>query len=301
MALAGDREGGRRPAARALGRLAGAALACSLVFGASSALAQAACSRDELQTVTDAYLAAQAVGDAIKIPMGLWVNYTEQKELASINSGFLSQPHRIDFHRTLIDTTSCQTFTEAVINEPAHPYVIGTILQARGGQVGSIATLVTDHDNGWLFDPAKTMAYSRAENWSVIPEAERDSRDTIIAAANAYLDSFNDKTVVVPWGSPCARLEGGAYTGKGAPGVVTPQDSCNVGVPSGVKLVDRAYVVDESLGAVAVMLTFGANSLADTHTFRVEHGKIRYVHTITVCKTFNCGFKLPPPPPAPAG
>ena len=298
MALAGDREGGRSAAARALGRLVGAALACGLVFGAAPAFAQAACSRDDLQAVTDAYLAAQAVGDAIKIPMGLWVNYTEQKELASMNSGFLSQPHRIDFHRTLIDTTSCQTFTEAVINEPAHPYVIGTILQARGGQVGSIATLITDHDNGWLFDPAKTLAYSKAENWSVIPEAERDSRDTIIAAADAYLDSFNDKTVVVPWGSPCARLEGGAYTGKGAPGVVTAQDSCNVGVPSGVKLVDRAYVVDESLGAVAVMLTFGANSLADTHTFRVEHGKIRYVHTITVCKTFNCGFKLQPPPPA---
>jgi len=32
----------------------------------------------------------------------------------------------------------------------------------------------------------------------------------------------------------------------------------------------------------------------DAHTFRVEHGKIRYVHTITACKTFNCGFKAPP-------
>ncbi len=41
------------------------------------------------------------------------------------------------------------------------------------------------------------------------------------------------------------------------------------------------------------MLTFGDSKLPDIHTFRIEHGKIRYVHTITVCKTFNCGFKLP--------
>jgi hypothetical protein len=27
--------------------------------------------------------------------------------------------------------------------------------------------------------------------------------------------------------------------------------------------------------------------------FRVERDKIRYVHTITVCKTFNCGVPVP--------
>jgi hypothetical protein len=162
----------------------------------------------------------------------------------------------------------------------------------RRGRVGRIEILVTDADD-WLFNAARTLKFSRAEQWSEIPPAERDSRETIVAAANAYLDLFNDKSVTVPWGSPCARLEGGIYTGKGPPGEARPDDSCSVGVPSGVKLTDRRYVVDEALGAVTVLLKFGDNQLPDAHTFRVEKGRIRYVHTITVCKTFNCGFPVP--------
>jgi len=39
----------------------------------------------------------------------------------------------------------------------------------------------------------------------------------------------------------------------------------------------------------------------DFHTFRVEHGKIKYVHTITACiKVANCGVKGGPPPQAQA-
>ena len=98
----------------------------------------------------------------------------------------------------------------------------------------------------------------------------------------------------MPWGTPCARLEGGLYTSKAAPGSLNPDDSCNVGVPSGVPIVDRTYVIDADLGAVAVLSHFGTNQVPDFHTFRVEKGKIKYVHTITACKTTNCGLKLSP-------
>ena len=100
----------------------------------------------------------------------------------------------------------------------------------------------------------------------------------IQAAADAYLDIFNNKKVVVPWGTPCARLEGGSYTGKGL-----PTDSCNVGIPSSEDLTNRRYVIDETVGAVDVFLNFGgATGLPDSHQFRIESEKIRYVHTLTV-------------------
>jgi hypothetical protein len=272
----------------------GALLAGALLLGAAPALAQQGpgCTREELQKVVDTYLSAQTTGEPLKMPMTLWVDYNEQGLTASMATGIISMPQKIDFSRTLIDTRACQTFTEVIITDPAHPYVLGVQMSIRGGQVGAMQVLVTDKDD-WLFNAANTLKYDKAETWSEIPPAERDSRETILAAANAYLDLFNDKKAVVPWGAPCARLEGGMYTGKGAPGVATPEDSCSVGVPSGVKIVDRRYVVDEALGAVAVLNTFGNNQLPDFHTFRVEKGKLRYVHTITVCKTFNCGFKLP--------
>jgi hypothetical protein len=286
MALVRDRKGAVR--------LAGLALAAGLLMSAQPAFAQfGACTRADLQSATDDYIAAQTTGDWTKMHTGLWVDYTEQLDEAIMSTGVISKPLKIDFHRSYIDTRACTSFTEIVVTDPAHPYVLGVLLTARGGQIGSISMLSNDHDDGWLFNPAGTLKYAKAEAWSEIPEAQRDSRETLMAAANAYLDLFNDKTVTVPWGSPCERLEGGMYTGKGAPGVSLPDDSCNVGVPSGVKIIDRQYVVDEALGAVAVISHFGNNQLADAHTFRVEHGKLRYVHTITVCKTFNCGFKLP--------
>ncbi len=266
-----------------------------LLCTAAPAFAQAPpgqCTREELQAAADSYIEAQTAGEPLKMPLSGWTQYYEQMEVAGMGSGIISKPQKIDFHRSLLDPGSCTSFTEVVITDPAHPYVLGTFLQVREGRVSGVETLITDKDD-WLFNAANTMKYSSAEKWTELPPAERDSRETILAAANAYLNLFNDKNVTVPWGSPCARLEGGLYTAKGAPGVVSPDDTCNVGVPSGTKLVNRRYVVDEALGAVTVLLNFGNNSLPDAHTFRIEKGKIRYVHTITVCKTFNCGF--PPP------
>src|SRR6185295_961086 len=109
-------------------------------------------------------------------------------------------------------------------------------------------------------------------------------RDTLVAAANAYLDAFlEQKKDLVPWGYPCNRTEGGSmHTGRGA-----ADDSCDVGVPSGVNIANRRFVVDETIGSVVAFCTFGAGNAAggsgapDSHLFRVENGKLRYVHTLT--------------------
>jgi hypothetical protein len=274
-------------------RLLAGAVGIGMMAAATPAAAQQAqCTRADLQAVTDRYLAAQTKGEPGEMPFTMWVQYLEQMDTANMATGIISKPQKIDFHRSIFDPASCTSFTEVIIADPAHPYVLGTRLAIREGKVNEIDSLVTDRDD-WLFNAANTLKYSKAEKWDEIPAAQRDTRETIIAAANAYLDSFSDKSIKVPWGSPCARLEGGLYTAKGAPGVVSPQDTCDVGVPSDTRLVNRRYIVDEALGAVTVLLNFGKNALPDAHTFRVEKGKIRYVHTITVCKEFNCGFKLP--------
>src|SRR6185369_7769966 len=118
-----------------------------------------------------------------------------------------------------------------------------------------------------------------------------DTRDTLVAAANAYLDAFlEQKKDLVPWGYPCNRTEGGMHTGKGV-----PEDSCDVGVPSGVNISNRRFVVDPTTGSVVVFCTFGAGNpnggsgAPDTHLFRVENGKLRYVHTLTHLLQANFG------------
>ena len=82
------------------------------------------------------------------------------------------------------------------------------------------------------------------------------------------------------------RIEGGMYTGS-ADGVTRPDASCSAGVPSGVNIANRRFVVDEVLNTVVVYCTFGAggangsSGAPDAHMFRLENGKLRYVHTLT--------------------
>ena len=271
----------------ALGALAAATIA-------SPAAAQATCTRERLKEIADMYRAAQASGNVIMNmrPMGEWVNYYENYELSSMTfGGVIASPQKVDWDRSFYDTQTCQVYIESIITNPERPIVLATIIRAvgsPGSPPGTIASfdVITSEKDDWLFDASKTLYYAQREDWSEIPEDKRNTREELQAAADAYLDLFKDKTVQVPWGTPCARLEGSAYTGRGQ-----PTDSCNVGVPENVEMADRRYVIDPVVGAVAVFLRMGQNRRPDAHVFRIEEGKLRYVHTVTNCgEQVNCGF-----------
>ena len=271
----------------ALGALAAATIA-------SPAAAQATCTRERLKEIADMYRAAQASGNVIMNmrPMGEWVNYYENYELSSMTfGGVIASPQKVDWDRSFYDTQTCQVYIESIITNPERPIVLATIIRAvgsPGSPAGTIAAfdVITSEKDDWLFDASKTLYYAQREDWSEIPEDKRNTRQELQAAADAYLDLFKDKNVQVPWGTPCARLEGSAYTGRGQ-----PTDSCNVGVPENVEMADRRYVIDPVVGAVAVFLRMGQNRRPDAHVFRIEDGKLRYVHTVTNCgEQVNCGF-----------
>lgn len=235
-----------------------------------------ACDVATLNTVTDSYIAAQAAGDSSKLTaLASSATYTENFKTADIAKGILSQSLKIDHNHSLHDTTVCSTYTELIITDSKHPSVTGTQMYLTDGKITKVETIVTDKGD-WLFDVAGTLKWASQEHWDEIPVEKRDSREAIKAAADAYADVFNNKSVVVPWGQPCARLEGGSYTGKGE-----STDRCDVGIPSGVKNTNRRYVIDEAKGSVDLFMTF-ADKLPDSHEFRLESGKLRYVHTLTV-------------------
>ena len=250
--------------------LSGALLAPAASF------AEVACTRNGLQVATDLYVEAQAKGDPSGMPLAKGLAYIENMQVVDIQAGVIQKPLKIDFHRTLIDQAECQTFTEVIVTDKSHPYVIGTRLRVNHDKIAEIESMVTQ-EGDWLFNADNYFKWSPGEDWGVIPAGQRDNRETLVAAANAYLDAFlEQKLDAVPWGFPCNRTEGGIHTGKGV-----PEDSCQVGVPSGVNIVARRFVVDETMGAVVAFCTFGVGGLPDTHIFRVEKGKLRFVHTMT--------------------
>jgi hypothetical protein len=251
-------------------------LLSAVTLAPASSFGQVACTRDGLQAATNLYVDAQTKGDPSGMPLATRVAYIENMQVVDIKSGVIQKPLKIDFHRTLIDTATCQTFTEVIVTDKSHPYVLGTRLRVNHDKIVEIESMVTQ-DGDWLFNADNYYKWSPTEDWGVIPAGQRDSRDTLVAAANAYLDAFLEKKLdLVPWGEPCNRTEGGIRTGKGA-----PDDSCTVGVPAGVNIVARRFVVDETTGAIVAFCTFGVGGLPDAHLFRIQNGKLRYVHTLT--------------------
>ena len=254
-----------------------------VLLAPTAGFAQISCSREGLQRAVDLYIAAQTKGDTSGLPLAAGLGYMENVASANINNGLIKTPMKIDHHRSLLDTTTCQTFTEVIVTDKEHPYVLGARLRVNHDKIAEIEIIWTT-TGYWGFSADAYKQYSSTEKWDTVPANSRDTRDTLVAAANAYLDAFlEQKKDLVPWGYPCNRTEGGAmHTGRGA-----ADDSCDVDVPSGVNIANRRFVVDATIGAVVAFCTFGAGNATggsgapDSHLFRVENGKLRYVHSMT--------------------
>jgi hypothetical protein len=251
------------------------------------------CRRAVLQAAADKYVEALKKGDASVMPLAARVIYIENRKEVPLGEGIWKTPVVVDFSRTLVDVDICETFTEVISAGNDPQYVTGTRLKIIDGKIYEIESLVSDKED-WLFEADNYLKYSSTEKWDIIPPGERTDRSTLVRVASDYFDIFTDYSAYskVPWGIPCVRIEGGAYTNQNN----DPNPSCTAGVPKGggVPMTNRRYIVDRDMGAVVGQIDFGgANGLWDAHTFRLENGKLRYVHVITLCP--NGCPKIPMP------
>ena len=237
------------------------------------------CTRPSLQAAVDSYLAAQKSGDRTKMALAEKVKYLENMGAVEADKGTWNTALPIAFSRNILDKDRCRTFSEVIVTEGAHQYVIGTRLSVDNGKITGIDSLVTDKGD-WLFNANAYLKYSKAEDWSA-PKGKHSTMQELVNAGNSYLDQFSDKLMETPWGIPCARLEGGAYTNR----TNDPKATCKVGIPAGVLyIVNRDYVVDEELGVVNIFCRFGNSQtgMPDSHMFRLVNGKLANVHTLSV-------------------
>lgn len=239
----------------------------------------------------DAYVATQTAGKLDTLTPVLadkWLYVENNKEMAAKEGVLATKALKIDHRRTIADMTVCATYTELV--SASGPYVIGT--QIRHDDAGRVVSIdsIASTTGSWLFNATKTLGYVQKETWGEIAADKRDDRGFMKAIADAYLDVFSNSTAadLIPWGVPCNRLEGSMYTGRGS-----PTDKCNSG---GAKInsnqapnIHRRYVIDESVGSISVFCLWQhMMNAADSHEFRFEAGKLRYVHTMTECGGRTC-------------
>lgn len=263
---------------------------------ALAAYASADCSRASLQAATARYVTAQSKGSGLT---GVTSNFTYTENDARVNAtrSILNLPLNITQSRSIHDTVACSSFTEIIAAGLPHQYVIGTRILYDASKNGTLSAhtieSIVTKPGDWAFDAAGYLHWNSLENWAPIPKAQRQCRSVIKAAGDAYFDRFNNVNVTVPFGVPCARLEGGAYTGARA----LLNNTCDIGgLPSNIKVTNRRYVIDEVMGVVDIFLGFpgldrSVNKPApDSHMFRVEGGKIRYIHTVSACFNAGCGM-----------
>ncbi len=266
-----------------------------LLVSVSLVRAQTVCTRPMLQAAADSYIEAQKTGDLSKMSLDPKVKFIENMSDTTKEKGLWNTALPIALHHSIYDVGRCKTFSEVIVTEGSQPCVIGTRLTVKDGKVTEIDSLVTKKGD-WLFNAPDYLKYSSADNWDVLPVDDRVSRQNLVDAGNQYFDFvFMDKGIRPPWGTPCARLEGGAYTNAKN----EYKDTCQIPAPLGsMYIVNRSYVVDEEMGAINVFCRFGgATGMPDSHLFRLVNGRYRWIHTLSVNLTGK-PVVVPKPPPA---
>ncbi|AEO67268.1 uncharacterized protein THITE_2031700, partial [Thermothielavioides terrestris NRRL 8126] len=258
----------------------------------------AACPRSFLENITSTYVTAQKSGQPALLTALTTASpnfiYLENNKLSDLRTGAVSTPLKIDVARSLHDPDECATFTELIAATDPRPHVIHTriVLDAASQQATLMESVVTQPGD-WLFNATGTLELNNGENWDPIPPAQQAaSRAAVQALGDAYFDRFDNTSVVVPWSEPCYRLEGGmAARGEMKDG------ECEMVWPSTIVIPYRRYVVDVEMGAVDLFIGFpgldrtqGQAPMPDSHLFRVEGGKIKYVHTASACVVAGCGL-----------
>ncbi|KAJ3580310.1 hypothetical protein NPX13_g252 [Xylaria arbuscula] len=143
--------------------------------------------------------------------------YVENNKTREITGGIMFNAFVIDHRQTIADTIACATYTELIITQNASgastPHVIGTQIRHNPTDMSCyLIDLLVSGPGSWLFNASQTLYWAQRENWTVIDEAKRDSREKIKAAADAYLDMWSNKSAVdaVPW--VYTRATGGLTT-----------------------------------------------------------------------------------------
>jgi hypothetical protein len=267
------------------------------------------CDRACLYGVLDGYLAALKAKDPAAVRWTDGAMYTENNVVLEPGDGVWGTISGLDdYEMRFADVQEGQVAIFGVVEETItrSPYALR--LKVVNGAIAEAETMVIRKDDSGI--PFVTADIEPIPVWSeVIPEDERDSRETLIAAANGYFDTLelNDGTLHVEFTDDCNRREDGMISTNLTDPGLDPiwRMGCADQFRQGAYRYDdrvrarRYMVVDEELGIVLsagfidhegrlgkFTLADGTeresifrrpNTLAFMEAFKVKRGAIRQV------------------------
>jgi hypothetical protein len=286
--------------------------------------AQAApCDRQCLYGVLDAYLAALKSHAVSTAPLAATARYTENSVELAPGDGLWGTITGLDkYEMRFADTHEGQVAIFGVVQETTTRSPYATRLKVVNGAITEAETIVVRKDDAGI--PFVTADIESLPVWGeMVPAAERDSRETLVKAANGYFDTLqlNDGTLHVQFTADCNRREDGMRsTNLTDPGLdAIWRMGCADQFRQGAYRYDdrvrgrRYMVVDEELGIVLAAgfidhegrlgkfkLADGTeresifrrpNTLVFLEAFKVQRGAIRQVESVFL----TVPYRMPSP------
>ena len=263
------------------------------------------CTRRGLRALIDRYFVALAAHDPSSLPLAASLEATENCRPTALGEGIWRSAGKLSFERSAIDPERCGTVSEALLDVAGAPTVVGVRLKLDGDHLSEVETFVTPSIASTVSVPVTPGATpglptvpsvstglpgglldSKAEDWGPNPGSRAQTRQDLERIADAYLKSFGDSTVPVPFDSPCEQRINGNSTGQRTCVAVTIPSTpfLTVGEPA-----QRRYPVIDLEAGIAVGFAIVVESYP-TPMFamlKVNDGRIRYIDSVfsTISKT----------------
>jgi len=260
----------------------------ALVFMAAltcAALQAQTCSREGLKAISANYFKAVETHQMSALATTANVRITENAAQIKAGEGFFKTGGKAQLQRTIVDTGKCSTLTQAVVDETAGgktgPVLMAVRLKSEGGKVGEIETIIA-RTGDFAFKPQGVLD-TKDQDWgTLMPVAQRRTREFLNGQADKYYVMFEDHSVDPGFATPCSRWENGTYT--------TPKGDCSWKDSVMTHPRRRFPVTDVELGVAAAITNFRDDWL-DVHIFKFnKDGKIELIQAVDGPGTKGTGW-----------
>lgn len=171
----------------------------------------APCDRQCLYGVLDAYLAGLKAHDVAAARLAANAKYTENNVQLAPGDGLWGTITALDnYEMRFADASTGEVAIFGVVEETTTRSPYATRLKVVNGAITEIESVVVRKDDSGI--PFVTADIKPLAVWGeVVPEAERDTREALVAAADGYFNTLqlNDGTLHVQFTDDCNRREDG--------------------------------------------------------------------------------------------
>jgi hypothetical protein len=257
-----------------------------LIAALASVAAQAqTCTREGLKAIAANYFKAVETHQPSALAMAATVRITENAAEIKAGEGFFKTGGKAQLQRTIVDTAKCSTLTQAVVDENAAgktgPVLMAVRLKSEGGKVSEIETIIA-RTGDFAFKPQGVLD-TRNQDWATLmPAAQRRTREFLNGQADKYYEMFVDHKVDPGFALPCNRWENGTLT--------TAKGDCSWNGAVMTHPRRRFPVTDVELGVAAAITNFRDDWL-DVHIFKFnQDGKIELIQAVDGPGTKGTGW-----------